>query len=325
MTLRPVARTVAGSRPFGAVVEMLERLVPGRPDVLSVLTFHRVTEPGPSVAPGLHSATPAGFAKLLDSLVQRHTIVSIEDLLERMGGGPSLPRRSLLLTVDDAYVDFADHAWPALRARNLPVVLFVPTGYPDRPDRSFWWDRLNRAVQTSPRTSIDGPGGYLPLGSGADRARAYRRIRDEVKRMPHDRLLSTVDRLLERLEGEEAAPVVLGWDALRRLATEGVSLAPHTRTHPLLTRLDPTLVAAEIVGSREDLAREIGSQVPVFAYPAGASSRSVAAAVAGAALPIAFTTRRGVNDLRSADWLGLRRINVGIRTPSALIHAQTLR
>ena len=58
-----------------------------------------------------------------------------------------------------------------------------------------------------------------------------------------------------------------------------------------------------------------GPDVPVFAYPSGATSPGVAEAVAAAGLRIAFTTARGVNDLRSASWLSLRRINVSVHTP----------
>jgi peptidoglycan/xylan/chitin deacetylase (PgdA/CDA1 family) len=118
---------------------------------------------------------------------------------------------------------------------------------------------------------------------------------------------------------------VLGWDALRRLAADGVTLAPHTRTHPLLPRLDPALLDQEIRGSRDDLAEATGASEPVFAYPSGATSEAVAACVADSGFRVAFTTRRGVNDLRAADWLALRRINVAVGTPPSLVRAQAIR
>jgi peptidoglycan/xylan/chitin deacetylase (PgdA/CDA1 family) len=325
MALPRVLRTLASGRPAGVATELLERLVPGRPDSLAALTFHRVTPPGPDVAPGLLSATPAGFADLLDSLTRHHHVISIGDLLRRAGGGPALPRRAVLLTFDDAYIDFAEHAWPALQERGLPAILFVPTAYPDAPDRTFWWDRLFRAVSTSSRTSVSAPTGPLSLATADARVDAYRALRGALKAMPHDRLLETVDRIVAELDGTPPDQLVLGWAKLRELLAQGVALGPHTRTHPLLPRVEPGALHEEIAGSREELTRMTGSDVPVFAYPSGASSPGVAEAVAAAGLRIAFTTARGVNDLRTASWLALRRINVSVHTPRSLIRAQALR
>jgi len=325
MALTGVLRALAAGPPAAAAVDILERLVPRRPDSLAVLTFHRVAPPGVDVAPGLLSATPAGFSELLDTLAKRHAVITVDDLVRRSNGGPALPPRSLLLTFDDAYVDFAEHAWPALRAHGLSAVLFVPTAYPDAPKLSFWWDRIHRAVATSSRPSVLSPSGELPLGSTQERVRAYRAIRDALKAMAHDRMLEAVDRLVEELGGERPGNLVLGWARLRELAGEGVALAPHTRTHPLLPRLKSEALEAEIAGSRDDLARETGSNLPVFAYPSGAASPAVAEAVTAAGLRIAFTTARGVNDLRTASWLLLRRINVSVRTPLAAVRVQMVR
>jgi hypothetical protein len=48
-------------------------------------------------------------------------------------------------------------------------------------------------------------------------------------------------------------------------------------------------------------------------------------AVAAAGFGVAFTTARGVNDLRTASWLLLRRVNVSVRTPISLVRAQVIR
>jgi peptidoglycan/xylan/chitin deacetylase (PgdA/CDA1 family) len=332
-------RRAAASPPFGGLVGLLERIVPARRDALAVLTFHRVAADGPEIVPGLLSSTPAGFAALLDTLARRHEILDIEAVLRRARGGPALPRRALLLTFDDAYADFAEHAWPALDGRGLPAVVFVPTAYPDAPDRAFWWDRLYAAVRESRLSAIAGPGGPLPLATAADRQVAYRHLRGTLKAMPHEAMLGRVDELVAALgSGAPSAAAtppaatpagasptaVLGWEALRDLRAAGVALAPHTRTHPLLTRVPAAAATTEITGSRDDLTRETGSELAVLAYPSGATSVAVADAARAAGIEIAFTTERGTNDLRTADWLALRRINVSVRTPDALVRAQML-
>ncbi len=236
-----------------------------------------------------------------------------------------MPRRSLVLTFDDAYRDFADTAWPALKERGVPVTLFVATAYPDAERPAFWWDRLHDAFAgTARRDHVETPSGRLPLETTADRARALRAVRAQMRAMPHEDAMATLETVVEQLGVSPTVSPVLTWPELRLLAREGVDLAPHSRTHPLLDRVGREAARAEIVGSLHDLEREVGSAPPVFAYPGGAQTPDVVSLVAEAGFEVAFTTQRGINDLRGADWLRLRRINVGRRSSVPLIRAQLL-
>jgi peptidoglycan/xylan/chitin deacetylase (PgdA/CDA1 family) len=326
MPLPAPVRRAAGTPPAAALADLLDRLAPPRRDGLGVLTLHRVAPVGPDVTPGTLSATPETLADLLDTLRRRHGFVDLDTVLRRVDGGPALPPRALLVTIDDAYLDTAEHAWPALRARSIPAVLFVPTAYPDDPDATFWWDRLHRAIRASTTPALVLPDGTsVPLTDAPSRATAYRAFRDRVKALDHAALLAAVDRAVVALGSEPARSSVLGWGALRELAADGLTLAPHSRTHPLLTRIAPAALDGEVRGSREDLARATGIDSAAFAYPSGAISPSVREAIEGAGLRIAFTTERGTNDLRVADPLTLRRVNVAVGTPRPLIQAQVVR
>jgi peptidoglycan/xylan/chitin deacetylase (PgdA/CDA1 family) len=305
---REAAAGATRTRAFAAAVGLLERL-PGDPvGVLPVLTYHRVDRAAetPHLYPGLISATPEEFEAQVRFVAERRHPVSVEDVLAARRGGAALPPRPVLLTFDDAYRDFDVHAWPVLRRYGVPAVLFVPTGYPDHPDRPFWWDRLWRAA-------------------GAD---DFRRLRDQIKELPHAEAMAEVDRLADDngASAGEAPPAVLGWEDLRRLADEGVTLAPHSVTHPLLPRVPDDELSAEIGDSRADLERELGAVAPVFAYPSGAHDDRVVDAVGAAGFKVAFTTERGVNVLGRDDgtWLRLRRINVGGRSNLSVLRAQLL-
>jgi peptidoglycan/xylan/chitin deacetylase (PgdA/CDA1 family) len=62
---------------------------------------------------------------------------------------------------------------------------------------------------------------------------------------------------------------LLSWDALGRLAADGVSIGAHTCTHLDLTSADPDTATGEIVASKSRLVRELGVDVTTFAYPYG--------------------------------------------------------
>jgi peptidoglycan/xylan/chitin deacetylase (PgdA/CDA1 family) len=293
---------------------------------LRVLTWHRVADPAaaPDLYPGLVSATPAGFEEQLDWLVRRFAVVSLDDVLAALGGVRALPRRALLLTFDDAYADFAEHAWPALRRRGLPAALFVPTAYPDRPGQAFWWDRLWCAIAHTSRTGLRTREAALRLDSPAERTRSYKRLRDRVKSLGHDEAMTFVDALCAELGAAPARNVVLGWGALRQLAREGATLVPHTRTHPLLHRIDADRVREEVEGSLADLRREIGPTPAVLAYPSGGHDAAVVRRLREAGFELAFTTDSGINDLATADPLRLRRVSVTLRTGRPVLRARLL-
>lgn len=82
----------------------------------------------------------------------------------------------------------------------------------------------------------------------------------------------------ERSEGIPHLPL-LSWDALGRLAEEGVTLGSHTSRHPRLPDLDPAGLEAEVAGSAEEIERRAGVRPEGFAYPYGAADADVGAAV----------------------------------------------
>ncbi len=286
--------------------------------------YHRIAESDgqPAFAPELISATPRDFETQVSALGRLYRFISLDDLLQIRRGDRSPEGRSLLITFDEGYRDFAEHAWPVLRRLGVPTTLFVATAYPDSGE-AFWWDELNHAVAvTSRRDTIRTEWGVFSLSSPHDRAATLRAVHVLTRRLPNNAAMA----LVQQIVSESGTPLlggdVLGWEELRDLARDGVTIAPHTRTHPRLSRLDPSTLIDELVRSQEDVRREIGHSPPVLAYPVGDTDDSVADAAAAAGYEIAFTTRRGVNDLRRSDWLRLDRINVGRAASVPVIRAQ---
>jgi peptidoglycan/xylan/chitin deacetylase (PgdA/CDA1 family) len=293
---------------------------------LTVLTYHRVAEldDRPDLDPRLISATPARFERQVRWLSAHAAPLSLGELLEIRHGRATAPRRAVLVTFDDAYRDVAETAWPLLRAQGIPMTLFVPTAFPDRPGREFWWDRLHRALaHTTRRAPLVTRAGCVALATPDDRAAAHRMLAAWVSRTGHDQAMAEVERIAGILgDTGGAPPAVLGWRELRALRREGVALAPHTRTHPLLHRVALHRARHEIAGARSDLVREVGTCPPAFAFPGGGHDEQVVRVLAGEGFELGLTTDRGPNDLERADWLRLRRTNVGRRSTVPVLRAQ---
>ena len=59
------------------------------------------------------------------------------------------------------------------------------------------------------------------------------------------------------------------WDQVRSLASDGFDIGAHTRTHVDLGKVTGNIAEVEIVGSRDDIARELGAVPSHFAFPYG--------------------------------------------------------
>ena len=91
-------------------------------------------------------------------------------------------------------------------------------------------------------------------------------------------------------------PPVLGWDDVAALDREGtLRFEAHTVTHPNLLALDDESAAAEIGGSRRELAERLGRPVSAFAYPAGLYGERERRLVAEAGYAAAVSCEPGVN------------------------------
>ncbi len=285
--------------------------------LLRILTYHRVANLSdtPHLHPGLISATPARFAEQMKFLKDRYRVIHMEQAVDALQNGKSLPKGATLITFDDGYRDFAENAWPVLKSFGFPATLFVPTAYPDQPQRRFWWDKLYQVIVSS-RASAAIPQGWDDFGkerltTTGDPRHILKQIQSRVKTLPHEQAMALVDELYETAATKSnGAPAVLGWDELRRLAKEGATLGAHTQTHPILTRVSPEVARKEIAGSQEDLQREIGATLPIFSYPDGGHNDTIVQILIEEGFVLGFNGPTGVNDLRSCDPFRLRRINI---------------
>lgn len=323
--IKQTSRWMIDGPAFHQVACALERQ-DRQPNRLRVLTYHRVlpTAEHSSSHSGLVSASPEGFRQQIDFLVENYAVVALEEVMAAIETGQSLPPHAVLLTFDDAYTDFEQYAWPVLRDRRLPVTVFVPTAFPDRPSRCFWWDRIYHAcLHTAATVVTDIPMGPLSLKTPQERTEAAESLNRLFKSLPH----RDASQMVEQIWGELAPPPlvnsVLGWDALRRLRQEGVTLAPHTCTHPLLNRLPIEAALDEAAQSYEDLRRQVGETLPVLAYPGGGHTLQLADELRKV-FTVAFSTRRGINEIGVTDPLRLHRINVGRKTTVGSLRVQML-
>ncbi|WP_245329771.1 trifunctional glycosyltransferase/class I SAM-dependent methyltransferase/polysaccharide deacetylase [Mesorhizobium mediterraneum] len=113
---------------------------------IPVLMYHSVSDDGPA-ALARFRLTPAAFASQMAWLRSNgfHAIGS-EQLEEFIANRRPFVGRPVLITFDDGFQNFADHAWPTLRTNDLTAEVFLVT---DLVGESAEWD-----AYTGPPTQL---------------------------------------------------------------------------------------------------------------------------------------------------------------------------
>ena len=90
-----------------------------------VLMYHHVAP-----RPGLVTVKPGTFAAHMESLARAgYTTLTADRFLAYLQGRTEVPRKSVLITFDDGYLDNYVHAYPVLKRLGLHAVVFVVTGW----------------------------------------------------------------------------------------------------------------------------------------------------------------------------------------------------
>jgi peptidoglycan/xylan/chitin deacetylase (PgdA/CDA1 family)/SAM-dependent methyltransferase len=102
-----------------------------------ILTYHRVSDDYiPATRPWC--VTPAELAAQMSFLAESgYHSITLEEWWEHANARRPLPGRAFILSFDDGYADFAEHAWPVLRALGFRAHVFLVTSFVGR---SNDWD-----------------------------------------------------------------------------------------------------------------------------------------------------------------------------------------
>ena len=73
---------------------------------------------------------PADFTQQMEYLAQHdYRVIRLADLIEYLQGKRALPKRSVVVTMDDGYKSAYQHAFPTLRRLGFPATIFVYSEY----------------------------------------------------------------------------------------------------------------------------------------------------------------------------------------------------
>jgi peptidoglycan/xylan/chitin deacetylase (PgdA/CDA1 family) len=263
------------------------------------------------------------FHAQMDYLKSAYHPISLEKLVDSLETG-DIPPRAVAVTFDDGYKSNYELALPILREVGIPATIFVTSGFvsgDDSPPAPMWPDLVTMMCLSIPEDDLDLTRfdiGRFVLTNPNNRRTSRNRLVEYLKTIPNRRKNEIVDWMRDTYGGRIAYDRFshlrpLNPEELRRLADDDlITIGAHTRSHPILSRLDANDLAEEIIGGKIDLERMIDREVFHFAYPNGRSKDIGREAVEMAARHYrsAVTTEEALNRPGTNKYL-LPRIGVG--------------
>jgi peptidoglycan/xylan/chitin deacetylase (PgdA/CDA1 family) len=232
------------------------------------------TDPRDSFDPRLD---PALLRAQVAHLARRYRLVPAGELRDASAArrrGEAFP---VAITFDDDLLSHVTDALPALRDAGAPADFFLNASSLEGP-HSFWWQRLQRAIERG--------AAWPPPAEGA---RTVREAGQRIEELDPAARNELAERLLATA-GPDPDDAGLRADGVRRLAEAGFGIGFHTRRHHRLTGLGDAELRHELTDGRAELESLAGAALDTIAYPHGRADSRVAAAARAAGYRIGFTT-----------------------------------
>lgn len=245
-----------------------------------------------------------------------YPILPLDDAVRRLYAG-TLPAAAVVITFDDGWEGACTHALPTLRARGIPVTLYVTTYYVGKGTQVF-----NVAVQylfwrtKVARFELPGVADDIApcdLTDPQQRLRAQNAVLRHGKSLAtaEDRqaLLRTLGAALEIDVAELERQGVMKFASAQTIGAlhhAGVDIQLHAHRHNLFDGT-PAVVTRELVDNRAALSPLIGGSPTHFCYPGGIYTAAMWPTLEALGVESATTCESGFNYADTPRY-GLRRI-----------------
>jgi peptidoglycan/xylan/chitin deacetylase (PgdA/CDA1 family) len=273
----------------------------------------------------VHESRDAISTDLLEiyfSYLKRHKykVLSLQQYVSALENHEKI-YKAVVFTVDDGYRDFYQHAYPVFKKYGYSATVFLTSDFIEG-KLFLWWNQIEYVIQKTRKTEVEADWmglGTLFLRTAQEKAHAIELITSECKKVSDVLLRQYVARLVEQMEvdisgqpRDEYAP--LRWPEILEMQENGIDFHPHSKTHPILTRISPEECGKELRESKECLEQRLGREANILCYPDGGAddfSESVITCAKETGYRAAVTGLVGYdNTLKNTDLFQIHRLGL---------------
>jgi peptidoglycan/xylan/chitin deacetylase (PgdA/CDA1 family) len=296
-----------------------------------ILNYHQVCPLSElvSLEAGL-TVEPETFREQVAFLSDHCSILTFGQLGDLIAKSAPFPPNALVITFDDGYLDNFQYAFPILKEYNAPATFFVTTDFVDQ-STIAWWDELalmlRHAQQAIGGIRVAGVDIHFNLSQPRERVKKYNHLMLLLKTLNPGERRATLQKLHQLLQPEFIPPprAHMNWDEIRQVAKWRIEIGSHTRSHPILSQIAPSIVRQEVEGSKMVIENHLQSEVKSFAYPNGQETdfnHTVIQILKDVGYQQAGTTMAGVVTLASNPFI-LERMGIRQKDSQELFRVKT--
>jgi peptidoglycan/xylan/chitin deacetylase (PgdA/CDA1 family) len=259
---------LTSARPMNPVRTLMRLITSGGwQSRLTILIYHRVLPQRDPLFPEEVDATT--FDQHMGHLASCFKVLPLHDAVRRLRNG-SLPHNAACVTFDDGYADNAEVALPILQKHGITATFFVATGFLN--GGRMWNDTVIELVRRAPGPLLDlshAGLGRFQIETLPHRRQAIFSLLNALKYLPLESRQMRVDEMAALIPVIPPNDLMMTSDQIRILHNAGMEIGGHTKSHPILARMDYGAARAEIAHGKETLESVIRAPIHVFAYPNG--------------------------------------------------------
>ena len=290
-----------------------------------IIMYHRILledEAKCGVQAGMY-VKPDTFRIHLEFLKSSFCVVPLSSLLEnKLKDSSPDGKPYCILTFDDGWYDFYQHAYPVLKKYRLPATVFLPTDFIGT-DNSFWTDRISYLLyklNKQEKTKIIAAGSNNKIINKIEHFKGpfEHRLEQTIAKLKKYRLNDIeeiISALATRWNCKDFNPTrqFVNWGEVREMKKSGfVTFGSHTVNHHILTRLTDSEIADELKKSKKRLIDEgvVNKKCIPFCYPNGNCNSKISKMVKDTGYSLAVTTKTGWNNIEPENFYTLNRVGI---------------
>lgn len=217
------------------------------------------------------------FRKQVLHLKRLYKLISMDDLDRSIIEGGFFPVPSIAVTIDDGYLDNYVLAYPILRQRGIPALIYLTVGFIGTKN-GLWVDDLELAlmqakVQSFRFEELFGDA-LLDISTYGGKKKAEEMLFTRMLKLGNPVRENLIRKLFDILnvDGsviENRPRVMLNWEEIVEMSGNEISFGAHTLSHPYLPAAPLEVAKHEIEKSKEIVEKRLGKPAKHFAIPNG--------------------------------------------------------
>lgn len=238
--------------------------------VCLILTYHRVFDLKSD--PHEIAVSKENFKKQMTYIKNRYNVITLDQLIDHKKT-KSLPKKSIIITFDDGYVDNLINAVPVLEELQIPATIYIATDYIDS-NSPFWWDLLGdflekKLNQIKPADLEINENIFYKWKSANLSFEIHKHLKYLSTTNRNKLLTSMFKKYNYKAENHTLGRCVTSKELKKLHQNSYITIGAHTQTHPLLRHEIVNNQYKEIFNSKTKLETTLTTTINHFSIPFG--------------------------------------------------------